>query len=172
MMIRLFTSLPLPFCILVALAGCDMFQEPGKFRSYRGPEVTHIVVDKSGRNLRLHHDDRVLKSYPIDLGSNPEGHKEIRGDGRTPEGWYRIDRKNPGSRFHLSLGISYPNTHDAARARGRNVKPGGDIFIHGKPNDGRPVGPDWTEGCIAVTNRQIETIYAMVAVGTPILIKP
>ncbi len=156
----------------LTLVGCDVFPGFDSLPAAKGPEVTHIVVDKSDRNLRLHHHDRVLNSYTIDLGTNPQGHKARQGDGRTPEGWYRIDRKNPQSRFHLSLGISYPNAHDTARARARGVSPGGDIFIHGLPNDGRAVGPDWTEGCIAVTNRQIETIYRKVAVGTPILIRP
>ncbi|MCY4260731.1 MAG: L,D-transpeptidase family protein [Rhodobacteraceae bacterium] len=168
-------SAPYLIALLVAgamtLAGCNHTMQEGKIRSYNGLEVTHIIVDKSDRNLRLYHHDRVLKSFPVHLGSNPRGHKEFMGDGRTPEGWYRIDRKNSNSSFHLSLGISYPDPLDTQRARARGRSPGGDIFIHGKPNDGRTVGRDWTAGCIAVTNGQIETIYSMVEINTPILIR-
>jgi lipoprotein-anchoring transpeptidase ErfK/SrfK len=97
----------------------------------------------------------------------PKGHKRMRGDGRTPEGRYIVDRRNPKSQFHLSVGISYPDAEDIARARARGVDPGGDIFIHGAPNgQRRPPRGDWTAGCIAVKNREIEEIYSMVATGT------
>ena len=151
--------------MVAALAGCS-----SKFRSYDGPEVTKIIVFKSARYLHLMHGKKVLKSYRIDLGFAPVGHKAVEGDGRTPEGLYFIDRRNPNSEFHLSLGISYPNARDRKRAQKLGKSPGGDIFIHGR---GNPVGyliRDWTWGCIAVTNDEIEEIYAMVRDGTPIAI--
>lgn len=161
------------FVVMVALAlglaGCA----DSKFRTYNGPEVTFVVVEKTTRKMYLFHHDRVLKTYPIDLGFAPAGHKQFEGDGKTPEGIYFIDRRNPNSSFHLSLGISYPNVQDVAFARAAGKKPGGDIFIHGKPNKRkRGQGPDWTAGCISVTDRQIEEIYAMVKNGTPIAINP
>ena len=143
-----------------------------KFKSYKGPEVTYVVVDKSDRKMKLYHKNKVLKSYKIQLGFAPIGDKVMQGDGRTPEGRYRIDRKNPYSKFHLSLGISYPDDRDHAIARARGVDPGGDIFIHGGPANGTNADYDWTYGCIAVSDQQIEEIYAMVDLNTPVLIRP
>ena len=141
-----------------------------KFRSYSGPEVTRLRMYKAQRLLFLDGKERVLKTYPIGLGFAPEGHKQLEGDGRTPEGSYIIDRRNPESLFHLSIGISYPNEADIAFAEARGRSPGGDIFIHGGPRPG--IDPenvrDWTAGCISVTDAQIEEIYAMVKNGTPI----
>jgi len=144
-----------------------------KFKTYDGPEVTEVFVFKNARQMFLMHHDEVLKSYSIDLGFAPEGDKERRGDGKTPEGSYIIDRKNPDSQFHLSLGISYPDVNDKLVAKEAGDDPGGDIFIHGGPTDPRDRGrPDWTAGCVAVDDREIEDIYAMVRVGTPIMILP
>ena len=120
----------------------------------------------------LMHEERVLRKYAIDLGFAPEGHKQFEGDGKTPEGTYRIDRRNPNSDFHLSLGISYPNRKDRAFALAEGKSPGGDIFIHGQPNKRKGTGPDWTAGCISVTNKQIEEIYAMVKNGAYVTIHP
>ena len=153
---------------LVALAGCST----SKFKRYRGPEVTYVVVNKEDRRMFLMHHDEVLKDYRIKLGFAPVGHKEIEGDGKTPEGLYMIDRRNPNSRFHLSLGISYPNEEDRARAAELGEKPGGDIFIHGQKSLRDKGKGDWTWGCIAVTNKQIEDVDAMVRDGTPIQINP
>ena len=147
-----------------ALAGCAS----SKFRTYRGPEVTRIIVNKGVREMHLMHHDRPLKSYRVELGFAPDGHKQFEGDGRTPEGEYFIDRRNPNSSFHLSLGISYPNEADIAYAQAMGKEPGGDIFIHGEPNVLAFLSPDWTAGCISVTNREMEDIYAMVRDGTPI----
>lgn len=150
----------------LTLAGCS-----SKFRTYNGPEVTSIHVSKSARSLYLLNNEKVLKSYKFDLGFAPVGDKKVEGDGKTPEGTYVIDRRNPNSDFHLSLGISYPNAQDIAEARALGEDPGGDIFIHGEPNNGyKPEIADWTAGCIAVKNREIEQIYAMVRLGTPITI--
>lgn len=146
-----------------ALAGCG--QPTSKFRNYQGPDVTGLVVYKSRRRLYLMHGDVALKGYDIELGFTPTGHKVMERDGRTPEGSYFISHHNPNSRYHLSLGISYPDAVDVARAEAMGVPPGGDIMIHGTPEamKGRQ---DWTAGCIAVTDREMEDIYAMVRDGT------
>jgi murein L,D-transpeptidase YafK len=119
--------------------------------------------------MHLMHDQTALKTYRFNLGFAPTGHKQVEGDGRTPEGAYRINRRNPNSAYHLSIGISYPNDRDREVARALGKPPGGDIFIHGTPSAfaGKP---DWTWGCIAVTNEEIEEVYAMVQDGTPVFI--
>ena len=146
-----------------AVAAC----EPSRFIAYEGPEVTRIEVHKSSRQMFLLNNATVLESYDVALGFAPQGHKTTQGDGRTPEGRYFIDRRNPNSAFYLSIGISYPNEADVAQARARGVSPGGDIFIHGTPNPWRNRG-DWTAGCIAVSNREMRHIYAAVREGTVI----
>lgn len=147
-----------------ALAGCS-----NKFRSYDGPPVTGLVAYKGQRRLYLMNDSTVLRDFRFQLGFAPEGHKRFEGDGKTPEGGYWIDRRNPNSAYHLSIGISYPNAADRAYAAQHGRLPGGDIFIHGTPPE-KEREPDWTAGCIAVTNREIEDIYAMVPNGVPIWI--
>jgi len=162
--------LVLTLMVVVGLASCA----PSKFRTYNGPEVTRVEVHKAKRKMYLVHHDKVLRQFDIGLGFNPVGHKQVEGDSRTPEGVYYIDRRNPNSNFHLSLGISYPNADDRARARAIGKSPGGDIFIHGRAGKHtlRNRGRDWTDGCIAVTDREMEDIYAMVRDGTPIRINP
>lgn len=147
---------------------------PSKFRRYSGPPVTRIEVQKGARKMYLFSGAEVLKTYDVALGWSPEGHKAFEGDGKTPEGTYYIDRQNPNSNFYLSLGISYPNDQDRAWAKANGKKPGGDIFIHGRAGKHLNRGPrrDWTDGCIAVTDREMEDIYAMVRVGTPIVLLP
>lgn len=155
----------------VTLTGCSGGAD--KFRSYSGPEVTGIVVNKANREMFFVHHGKVLKKSKIELGFAPVGHKQFEGDGKTPEGTYIIDRRNPNSSFHLSLGISYPNAQDRAEAAALGKEPGGDIFIHGQKNPFVPsTGEDWTWGCISVTNDEMEEIYAMVKNGTPIAINP
>jgi murein L,D-transpeptidase YafK len=157
--------------LLVLVFGLTACGNKSKFKTYNGPEVTSIQVHKTDRKMYLLHKDRVLKTYNVSLGRNPVGHKEFEGDGKTPEGTYRINRRNPNSAFHLSLGISYPNQADREFAAAAGRPPGGDIFIHGWSR--RPVNRrDWTEGCIAVSDKEIEMIYAMVKDGTPIHILP
>ncbi len=154
--------------MVVGLSACS-----SKFKTYKGPEVTHVVLKKSERKMYLLHHNKVLEDYDFDLGFMPGGHKSEEGDGRTPEGTYLIDRRNPNSKFHLSIGISYPNAFDRAQAHLREKSPGGDIFIHGQPNGFKGKnGRDWTAGCIAVTNKEIEWIFAMVKDGTPITLYP
>lgn len=152
--------------LLVGLAACS-----SKFKSYNGPEVTQIQVYKAQRVMYLLHEDKVLKTYRIGLGGVPFGAKKVEGDQKTPEGAYFITHRNPNSNYHLSIGVSYPNDADRAYAASVGQPPGGDIFIHGGPN-GRVSTKDWTAGCIAVTDREIERIYAMVNPGTPIFIFP
>lgn len=145
--------------------------QPSKFRSYDGPPVTQVQVSKSDRKLYLLNGTAVLRSYDIGLGFQPVGHKQFEGDGKTPEGSYIVDRRNPNSAYHLSVGISYPNANDRINALANAKLPGGDIFVHGASRT--PVSKqDWTAGCIAVTDDEIEEIYAMVRDGTPITITP
>ena len=151
------------------LASCGA---PSKFRTYNGPEVTRVVVNKSARQMHLYHHGQRLRSFRVQLGGNPVGHKQREGDRRTPEGDYIIDRRNPNSAFHLSIGIDYPNELDRERAEANGWRPGGDIFIHGRGPRFQRARGDWTDGCIAVTDRQMEDIYAMVRDGTPIRINP
>ena len=161
-----FARLFLAMSLLAVLTACA----PTKFRSYSGPDVTRVVVYKAERQMELRHYGTVLKSYRVQLGGTPFGHKEREGDRRTPEGDYIIDRRNPNSAFHLSIGIDYPNEADRAHAQANGWRPGGDIFIHGRGPRFQRARGDWTDGCIAVTDRQMEDIYAMVRNGTPITI--
>jgi murein L,D-transpeptidase YafK len=133
--------------------------------------ANRIVVNKSRREMLLLRGEAVLRTYRVALGPNPQGHKEREGDGRTPEGQYTIDRRNPRSRYHLALHISYPNVADEARARELGVAPGGDIMIHGL-KDGQLRDGDWTQGCIAVTDREMDEIWDLVADGAAVEIYP
>jgi murein L,D-transpeptidase YafK len=130
-----------------------------------------IVVNKSRREMLLLRGNVILRQYRIALGRDPVGHKRREGDGRTPEGRYVIDRRNPKSKYHLALHISYPNTEDIARAREAGEEPGGDIIIHGL-KDGELRDGDWTQGCIAVTNDEMEEIWGLVPDGIVIMITP
>jgi murein L,D-transpeptidase YafK len=119
----------------------------------------------------------VLKKYRVALGRQPVGNKVRQGDSRTPEGRYVLDRRNPHSKFHRSIHISYPNAKDLASAKRLGVPPGGDIFLHGLPNGQGWIGAahrtaDWTDGRIAVTDQEIEEIWSLVPNGTPIVIHP
>ncbi|MCL1633991.1 L,D-transpeptidase family protein [Luteimonas sp. SX5] len=129
-----------------------------------------IHVDKSERRMELLRDGRVIRRYRIRLGDVPVGPKHQQGDEKTPEGDYRISGRNPTSRFHLSLRVSYPDEADRKQARARGVDPGGDIMIHGGNTALYPF--DWTDGCIAVTDKEIEEIWSLVPTGTPIRIDP
>lgn len=136
-----------------------------------------VLVDKSERRLYLLHRDRVVQSYDVALGERPRGDKLWEGDGRTPEGDYVLDWRNPDSDYFLSLHVSYPNRRDQRRAERLGVTPGGAIMIHGSPNWFELSGPysrstDWTDGCIAVSNRAMVEIWHAVEDGTPITIQP
>jgi murein L,D-transpeptidase YafK len=141
------------------------------------PKADHVIVRKKQRTMDLMHAGRVIKSYKVALGGNPVGAKQQQGDHKTPEGIYVIDSRNAGSKFHRSLHISYPNAVDRERARKLGVSPGGDVFIHGLPNGYGAIGSahrlhDWTDGCIAVTDQEIEEIWRLVDNSTPIEIRP
>lgn len=136
-----------------------------------------ILVDKSDRKLTLYYRGQEVKTYDIALGRNPVGDKLRRGDGRTPEGLYYIEGRNPQSKYHLSLRVSYPTPAQRQRAAERGVSAGGDIMIHGLPDAFASVGAlhrqqDWTEGCVAVTNEEIDELWSAVPNGAKILIRP
>lgn len=136
-----------------------------------------ILVQKSERRLYLLRRGQVLKSYRVALGLRPQGHKQEEGDYKTPEGEYRLIRRNPRSDFFLSMEISYPNSLDVARAHRLGAKPGGAIMLHGWPNTLRKSPDyyrtaDWTDGCIAVTNSDMVEIWLMTPLETPIEIRP
>lgn len=133
--------------------------------------VDRVLVDKSDRRLYLIRGDEVWRSYPIGLGFAPSGPKQRQGDGRTPEGDYVLDWRNPRSSYFLSIHISYPSDADQARAQALGASPGGDIFIHGELDPLRRKR-DWTLGCIAVTNQAMMEIWTYVSDGTPITIQP
>jgi murein L,D-transpeptidase YafK len=142
-----------------------------------GVVADRIVIEKKTRTLSLFSGDRKLKTYRIALGPNAEGPKQEEGDGRTPEGTYVVDGRKRDSAFHRALHLSYPNAEDRRRARRRGVSAGGDIMIHGLPNGMGAVRRahlrrDWTQGCIAVTNDEIEEIWRAVPNGTRVVIKP
>ncbi|MFC3527060.1 murein L,D-transpeptidase family protein [Paracoccus mangrovi] len=137
--------------------------------------VDRILVEKSARRMTVWQKDGPPRSFRIALGFSPDGDKSREGDGRTPEGIFRIDRLNRQSGYHLSLGIDYPKKRHRDAARRAGHSPGGDIMIHGQPNqipDGFKVKGDWTAGCIAVTNAEIEEIFAHAAIGTEVEIRP
>jgi murein L,D-transpeptidase YafK len=141
------------------------------------PHADHIIVHKKERTMELMHAGQVIRTYKIALGRNPVGPKQREGDFRTPEGEYVIDSRNAKSQCHRSLHISYPNTADRERARKLGVSPGRDISIHGILNGYGYLGAahrryDWTYGCIAVTDQEIEEIWKLVNNGTPIEILP
>ena len=139
------------------------------------PTADFVLVDKSDRVLTLFADGKPYRNYTgLQLGDAPDGHKQFQGDERTPEGRYVIDYGNPQSSYYLSLHISYPNADDRAFAATHGRSPGGAIFIHGQPNwleSGRLSG-DWTDGCIALSNDEIEELWNLVPDGTPIEIRP
>jgi murein L,D-transpeptidase YafK len=142
-----------------------------------GTTIDRIVVEKSARKLSIFADGKKLKSYRVALGRNPVGAKEQEGDMKTPEGFYWIDWRNPESDYHLSLHVSYPSDKDTARAAERGVNAGFDIMIHGITNGAGWIGAfhrwhDWTAGCIAVTDEEIEELYRVTPDWTPIEIQP
>lgn len=175
--------------VLLAVSGCSASDKlavptsaPGAENSAEsipaipmGVKADRILVDKSDRILVLFKgDEEITRYHNIRFGDAPDGHKRFEGDERTPEGTYTIDARNPSSSYHLSLRISYPNAVDRAYAEASGKSPGGDIFIHGQPNgyDGAPIARDWTDGCIALSNAEIEQIWDVVPDGVEIVIQP
>jgi murein L,D-transpeptidase YafK len=140
-------------------------------------QADRIIIEKSKRTLTLMSGNTVLKTYKVALGGQPVGAKQRQGDHKTPEGLYVVDQKNPASIFHRALHLSYPNAQDRENARKLGVSPGGDVEIHGLGAKYGWVGAahrlrDWTDGCIAVTNEEIDEIWPQVPVGTPVEIRP
>ena len=138
-------------------------------------DIDRIVIDKSDRVMTAFRDGVPVRSYRIALGFAPDGAKTRQGDGKTPEGSFRIDRRNDRSAYHLSLGINYPQASHRARAQAAGESPGGDIFIHGQPNqrpDGEVLAGDWTAGCIAISDAEIRELFAHTPTGTQVDIQP
>ena len=164
------------FVILCSLAP-SLFADTRLTDPYALVKVDRVIVEKQKRKLSLLSGDDVIKQYEISLGRNPEGPKIYQGDNRTPEGVYFIDYRVEESDYHKALHISYPNQQDLERARQMGLSPGGDIMLHGLKNGDRQIEYfhgyfDWTYGCIAVTNMEIEEIWQLVPNGTPIEILP
>lgn len=148
---------------------------PAMARSF--PLADRVVVHKSARRIELFDGERLLKTARIALGLEPRGHKRQEGDFRTPEGDYRLAERNPDSDFFLSIRISYPNADDTLEARRRGVSPGGQIMLHGQPNQPSRSAEyyrrtDWTNGCIAVSNSDMVDLWLMTGAATPIRILP
>jgi murein L,D-transpeptidase YafK len=155
--------------VLLAVPVLASVQEPKK--------ADKVLVFKNKHELHLLSQGKVFKTYKVALGGDPVGPKTQQGDHKTPEGNYVLDRRNSASKFHRSLHISYPNAKDRAQARKLGLSPGGDIMLHGLPNGYGRIGAvhrlkDWTDGCIAVTDQEIEEIWRLVPDGTPIEIRP
>ena len=176
------------YCILLIFFTIDLilgWYIASCYLPRRAPSDSHlvcadkIIVEKSARKMYLFEKENVVGTYDISLGFNPAGHKKQQGDGKTPEGRYTISSKNSKSKYHLSLAISYPSSEDILNARKKQVNPGGDIVIHGYPNHYPEwlanivlKNKDWTNGCIGVTNDEIEQIWSYVKEGTIIEIRP
>ena len=136
-----------------------------------------VVINKTSRNLKLFRNNEAIKTYKVTFGTAAPGRKTCEGDNRTPEGHYLIDRRNKTSRYHIALHVSYPNNDDTRRAREAGCSAGGDIMIHGIRDGFGWIGPfhrvvNWTRGCVAVTNAEIEEIAGAVPDGTPVVINP
>ncbi|MCD8212489.1 MAG: L,D-transpeptidase family protein [Campylobacter sp.] len=169
----------IPIVFLLGSSNSDKNFQLSLSQALNGEKILKIRVYKSARTLEVLTDKGVAKSYKIALGKEPTGHKRFEGDMRTPEGNYTINDKNPNSAYHLNLGISYPNKDDIAYAKSMGKSAGGDIKIHGLPNKFSFLGDeiffsfgDWTHGCIAVRNSDIEELFEAVEIGTPIEILP
>ena len=169
-------KIALAFIAICALA-VYVYAHHNWHRLPAGTAIDRIVVEKSARKLSVFRDGRHVKAYRIALGRNPVGPKQEEGDMKTPEGIYKIDSRNPQSSFHLALHISYPSEEDNSRAAARGVSAGSDIMIHGIQNGCGWIGAfhrwkDWTLGCVAVTDEEIEELWRVTADGTAIEIRP
>lgn len=170
------TLLLAPLCLFLISEFLQIGRSPPELAPAE-QRVSRVEVDKAARRLKLLRGNEVIAAYDVSLGADPVGHKSREGDGRTPEGVYFVDSKNQRSRFHLALHVSYPNADDRNIAQQLGVSPGRDIMIHGLPNGLGWLGRlhlyrDWTDGCVAVTNREMNEVWRLVATGTPIDIKP
>ena len=164
----------LPIVLLISFL---FFGQTSKASNQVNNTIDSIIVLKSQRLMLLMKEGEIAKSYRISLGKNPIGNKTTEGDKKTPEGLYYIEYKKSDSKFYKALKISYPNEQDRQRSASLGVPPGGLIMIHGLPNDMESIGKfhrriDWTDGCIAVTNEEIDEIWDMVPIGIPVYISP
>ena len=162
---------PVLCCCLIALS----VLVPPSVRA--GDEVQLVRVLKEQRKLQLISEGKVLREFSVVLGSDPAGHKQREGDGRTPEGRYVLDYKKADSAFHRAIHISYPNANDAESAKARGVPPGGQVMIHGQKNGLGWLAFisqhfDWTNGCIALSNGDMDVVWDSVKAGTPVEIRP
>lgn len=190
MLSRALLFVPLGFCMSLCVHAMSILPD---FLRQKPPEVSEkervdfdfaladkVVVKKAERRIYLMKGEEPARSYPISLGFAPKGHKERQGDGRTPEGRYRLDWRNAKSKFYKALHISYPSARDRKRAKRHRIDPGGMIMIHGQPRPNRRYADlqqlvateDWTQGCIAVSNEAVNEIWAKTRDGTPIEILP
>jgi murein L,D-transpeptidase YafK len=163
-----------PLVVLLGLAGLLL---SGGVGARAGEKADLVRVDKGRGRLYLERDGEVFRTFPVSFGRNPRGHKQQQGDSRTPEGRYVLDYKNAASRYYKSIHISYPNAKDRESAHQRGVDPGGDIMIHGQPNGKEWLAPisqlfNWTDGCIALRNQDMDVVWEAVDPGTPIEITP
>ena len=179
--LRLFLFFTLLFAVALAAGaktlGNSLFKPDLTAELPADLQFDRLVVDKQARLLTAYAEGRAVREYRIALGWAPEGHKQMEGDGKTPEGAYFVDGKNPNSQYYKNLGVSYPNDADRAAAAALGVSPGGDIKIHGLPAGQGHLGAvhwmqDWTAGCVAVSNEEIDELYARTPVGAPIEIRP
>ncbi|MGP9635510.1 L,D-transpeptidase family protein [Psychrobacter sp. AOP3-A1-26] len=171
----LFIVIGLSFATIIGTSAIAAAKDAAKYPQPISNEdiIDKVFVDKSERRLQLMSGDKVIKSYHIALGGSPIGHKQQEGDQRTPIGSYTLDYKNEKSQYYRSMHVSYPNAVDKAKAKSRGVSPGGAIMIHGQKNGFGALAMlnqqrDWTAGCMAVTNDEMDEIMAAVKVGTPI----
>lgn len=166
-----------PFVLIFAIVGIAVSCAIAEQALPAGAKADRVVVVKSQRTLTLMSKGKVLKTYKVALGTSPIGAKVQQGDHKTPEGAFLLDRRNEHSRFYRAIHISYPDAQARTRAAKLGVSPGGDVYVHGLPNGYGFVGAshrlkDWTDGCIAVTNDEMDEIWRTVPNGTPIEIKP
>ena len=170
-------SMPIRSEQTVATSGESTVAEPSETPLPENAVIDRLVVHKSQRTMSAYSKGKLLKTYPIALGKQPVGHKHFEGDGKTPEGKYRINDRNPNSAYHKNLGVSYPNDADKAYAAAQGKSPGGLIKIHGIKNGWGSIGKrhlqrDWTDGCIAVTDEEIDELYRSVKHNAEIEILP
>lgn len=165
------------FIAVAALIAASVYYFSPEPQLPAGTKINKLVVLKSERKLLAYADGKLMKTYTIALGRTPVGDKEYEGDKRTPEGSYTINDKNPNSAYHKNLGVSYPNAENIRHAKSLGKSPGGNIKIHGLRNGTGSISKfhrlfDWTLGCMAVTDNEMDELYDAVPIGTPIEIRP
>lgn len=165
------------YTAIISITGMSVYFFYPEKKLPKNAQIDKILLYKCKRQLLVYSNGTLLKTYKVSLGRNPIGAKEFQGDRKTPEGIYSIADKNPHSGYHKNLGISYPNKHDVEHAKTLGKPTGGDIKIHGYKNGLGFIGKfikwsDWTLGCIALTNNDVNELYKAVKIGTMIEIKP